>query len=163
MREKNFFTIDHLKERNTVLKLTPWIICVFPLSVDCPPCWDLLPANSCYFNFAWNIKSHQNQHGFQSTPAATAEVAISRHIPVVSPGAENAIGFVDSTYLKEMWIFNGKQLVCKVFLRQNGVPKILYFDIIFEICWNWSMNSLHSMCLDLKVFNRRISPSGHGS
>ena len=31
------------------------------------------------------------------TPAATAEVAMSRHMPLVSPGAENAIGFVDST------------------------------------------------------------------
>ena len=30
-------------------------------------------------------------------PLSTAEVAMSRHMPLVSPGAENAIGFVDST------------------------------------------------------------------
>ena len=42
-------------------------------------------------------------------PAATAEVAISRHIPLVSAGAENAIGFVESTFLKANIYFHIKK------------------------------------------------------
>ena len=35
---------------------------------------------------------------YRSLPAATAEVAISRHMPSFSPGAEKAIGFVERTF-----------------------------------------------------------------